>query len=51
MEASGLSLAFLLHAFRSLASMSICLKPVRDIGGLGCVKVVVSGLGICMGQI
>ena len=51
MEASGLSLAFLLHSFRSLASLPICLKPAPDIGGLGCVMVVVSGLGVCMDQI
>ena len=44
-EASGLSLAFLLRSFRSLASLLICLRPALDIGGLGYVMVVVSGLG------
>ena len=50
-EASGLSLAFLLHSLRSFASRLICLRPALDIGGLGCVMVVVSGLWVCMGQI
>ena len=50
-EASGLSLAFLLHSFQSLASLLICLKPALAIGGLGCVMVVVFGLEVCMGQI
>ena len=50
-EASGLSFACLLHSFRSLASLLICLKPALDIGGFGCVAVVVSGLGVCMCQI
>ena len=51
-EASGSSLAFLLHSFRSLANLLICLRPVLDIGGgLGYVMVVVSVLGVCMSQI
>ena len=50
-EASRLSLAFLLHSFRSFASVLICLRPTLDIGGLGCVVVVVSILGVCIGQI
>ena len=50
-KASGSSLAFLLHSFRSLASLLICHRPALDIGGLSCVMVVVSGLGVCMGQI
>ena len=33
-EASGLSLAVLLHSFRSFASLIICLRPALDIGGL-----------------
>ena len=41
-EASGLSLADLLHSFRSFASLLICLSPALDIGGLSCVMVVVS---------
>ena len=40
-----------LHSFRSLASLLIFLRPALDIGGLGCVMVVVSSLGVCMGQI
>ncbi len=51
MEASGLSLADLVHSFRSFASLIICLSPALDIGGLGCVMLVVSGLCVCMGQI
>ena len=50
-KVSGLSLACLLHSFQSLASLLICLRPALDIGGLGCVMVVVSGLGVCIGQI
>ena len=50
-EASGLSLADLLHSFRSFASLLICLSPALDIGGLGCVMVVVSGRCVCMGQV
>ncbi len=49
-EAFGLSLTFLLYSFRSLASLLICLRPALDIVGLSCVLVVVSGLGVCMGQ-
>jgi hypothetical protein len=51
MEASGLSLAFFFHLFRSLANLIIRLRPDLYIGGLGCVMVVVSGLGVCMDQI
>ena len=40
-EASGFSLAFLLHSFLSLASLLICLSPALVIGGLGCLMVVV----------
>ena len=50
-EASGFRLAVLLHSFRSFASLLICLSPAPDIEGLGCVLVVVSNLGVCMGQI
>ena len=50
-EAFGLSLVFLLHLFRSLASLFICLRPSLDIGDLCCVMVGVSGLWVCMGQI
>ena len=50
-EASRFRLAVLLHSFRSFASLLICLSPVLDIGGLGCVLVIVSGLCVCMGQI
>ena len=52
-EASGLSLAFLLHSFRSFTSLLICLRSALDIGGLGCVAVavVMSILGVCIGQI
>ena len=46
-----MSLAFLLHSFRSLANLLICLRPALDIGGLGCVMAVVFGLWVCMGQI
>ena len=41
----------LLHSIQSLASLIICLRPALDIGGLGCVMVVVSYLGVCMSQI
>jgi hypothetical protein len=34
-ETSGLSLAFLLPSFRSLASLLICLSPALDIEGFG----------------
>jgi hypothetical protein len=50
-EASGLSLAFLLHSFLSFVSLLICLRSALDIGDLGCVMVVGSGLWVCMGQI
>ncbi len=50
-EAYGFSLAVLLHSFRSFASLLICLSPALDIGGLGCVMVVVTDLGVCIGQI
>ena len=50
-EAYGFYFAVLLHSFRSFASLLICLRPALDIGGLGCVMVVVSGLEVCMGQI
>jgi len=50
-EASGLSLVFLLHSFRSLASLLICLRLALDIGGLGCVMVGVSSLWVCTGQL
>ncbi len=35
-EVSGLSLADLLHSFRSFASLLICLSLALDIGGLSC---------------
>ena len=41
----------LIHSFRSFASRLICLRPALDIGGLGCLMVVVFDLGVCMGQI
>ena len=50
-EASGLSLVFLLLSFRSLASLLIRLRSALDIGGIGCVMVGVSGLWVCTGQI
>ncbi len=51
LEASGFSLAVLLHSSQSFASLPICLSPALDIGGFSCVMVVVSDLGVCMGQI
>jgi len=50
-KASGWSLVVLLHSFRILASLLICLRPALDIGGLGCVMFDVSGLWVCIGQI
>jgi hypothetical protein len=50
-EAYGLSLAILLHSFWSFASLLIYLRPALDIGGLGCVVVVMSALWVCMGHI
>ncbi len=48
---SRLSLAFLLHSFRSFASLLIWRRPALDIGGMGCVMLVVSDLWVYMDQI
>ena len=50
-EASGWSLAFLLHSFRSFASLLIRLSPALEIGGLSVMLVVGSCLVSCIGHI
>ena len=47
---SGWSLDVSLHAFLSFARRPICLKFVRDMGGLSWVVAGVSCLGCCIGQ-
>ena len=41
----------MLHLFLSLASLPICVRPARDIGGLCLVGIDVSFLGGCIGDL
>ena len=51
LAAFGCSFMVMLHSFLSLAYLPTCLRPALDIGGLSCVIVFVSCLGVCIGQI
>ena len=48
---SGYSFVVVLHSFRSFASLPICLRPAREIGGLSVAGVVGSCRVSCIGHI
>jgi hypothetical protein len=48
---SGCCFLVALHAFRSFASLPICLSPAREVGGLSFMGVGVSCLVACIGHI
>ena len=48
---SGCNSFVVLHSFLRFASLSICLSPAREIGGLSVAGVVVSCHVLCIGHI